>query len=275
VGAELRRLRESAGLSGDRVAATLGWSQAKVSRVEAARVAYAVPDVGALLDLYGAAADLKAELLAAVAGETGEGMWMVRPGVTGEGPVALPATAARLREYHPQLVPALLQTAAYAAVVTRLAGFPAEVVDARLRWQEAVRGPEGPRYEVVLDARALMVDLGSADVLVAQVEALVTRSRESSVRLRVIPVGAGVGALSPVPFTVFDFRRPEAARVVTVETPTASVYLAAPSDTEKYLALFRRLAGSALSVQDSVRYLEAVRTAMATGAWPCRVELDG
>ena len=39
IGAELRRLREVAQLSGEHVASTLGWSQSKVSRIEAGRTA--------------------------------------------------------------------------------------------------------------------------------------------------------------------------------------------------------------------------------------------
>ncbi|MCW2609391.1 MAG: helix-turn-helix domain protein [Cryptosporangiaceae bacterium] len=275
VGAELRRLRETAGLSGGRVAATLGWSQAKVSRIEAAKVAHAVADVGALLELYGAPDDVKAELLSAVAGELGVGAWLVRPGDPGGAPAAREVAATRLREYQPQLVPALLQTRDYAEAVVRLAGTAdaAGAAEARLRWQEAVRTPAGPRYEAVLDARALMVEPGAPGLLTGQLDALVTRSAEDAVRLRVVPVGAPVVALSPVPFRVYEFRRGGAEPVVYVETPTAEVYLAAATDTAKFLALFRRLAASALSVQDSVRYLGAVRDAVTAGSWPCRLDV--
>jgi transcriptional regulator with XRE-family HTH domain len=269
VGKVLRDLRLDAELSGDAVADALGWSQAKVSRIEAARVAHAVADIAALLDLYGAAEDLRAEMLSAVAGETGATAWVVGP----PGPPAVIAELAadRIREYQPQLVPGLLQTERYAAAVTRLAGLPADRAQARSRWQEAVWSPAGPRYECVLDARALMLEAGDAEVLAEQVGALLQRADAASVRLRVIPLGAAVGAVSPVPFRVYDFRRTGAAPVVSIETPTAEVFLA---DTDKYLALFRRLAGSALSVQETVRYLTAVRDAVESEKWPCRLDLS-
>lgn len=274
VGAELRRLRATAGVSGERVADELGWSQAKVSRIEAARVAHAVADVGALLELYGAPVDLRVELLATVAAESGETAWVVR---RGDGPVAAPMEGAadRLREYQPQTVPPLLQTREYAELVARRAGVtdPARTVEQRLRWQGALRAPSAPRYEVVLDARVLLVDLGGPEVLAAQVGALIVWALVDPVRLRVIPIGAPVAALSPVPFAIYDFRNRKAVPVVHVETPTADLFTAAVPDREKYLALFRRLAGSALTVQESVRYLGMVREALEAGEWPCRIEL--
>ena len=80
VGAELRRLREVAGLSGDYVARTLGWSQSKVSRIETGRHAIVARDVAALLIFYGAPDDVRAELLAATARDNGEGAWIQRAG---------------------------------------------------------------------------------------------------------------------------------------------------------------------------------------------------
>jgi len=80
VGAELRRLREAARLSGEQVAATFGWSQPKVSRIETVRTAFTVRDVAQLLALYGVTDDVRAELLAATAEDTGEGAWIVRAG---------------------------------------------------------------------------------------------------------------------------------------------------------------------------------------------------
>ncbi|WP_396446704.1 helix-turn-helix domain-containing protein, partial [Actinomadura sp.] len=50
--AELRRLRERRGLTGDEVAERLAWSTAKVSRIENARTGAKIGDVRRLLELY-------------------------------------------------------------------------------------------------------------------------------------------------------------------------------------------------------------------------------
>jgi transcriptional regulator with XRE-family HTH domain len=84
VGAELRRVRENLGWSGERVADSLQWSQSKVSRIETGATAFAVRDVDRLLGLYGVDPDIRAELLAATAEENGEGPWTRVP-AAGDG----------------------------------------------------------------------------------------------------------------------------------------------------------------------------------------------
>src|SRR5690348_12302892 len=50
---ELRRLRGAAALTGEAVAAQLGWSSAKISRIETAVSPITIPDLRKLLALYG------------------------------------------------------------------------------------------------------------------------------------------------------------------------------------------------------------------------------
>ncbi|UFN93297.1 helix-turn-helix domain-containing protein [Micromonospora aurantiaca] len=51
VAAELKRIREGLGIPGEEVAAVLGWSQPKVSRIENARIAVSTRDLATLLRL--------------------------------------------------------------------------------------------------------------------------------------------------------------------------------------------------------------------------------
>src|SRR6266699_1099141 len=53
--AELRRLRERAGFTGDEVADRLGWSGSKISRIELHRTGIKLADLVLLLDLYNVA----------------------------------------------------------------------------------------------------------------------------------------------------------------------------------------------------------------------------
>lgn len=125
IGAELRRLRELAQLSGEQVARTLGWSQSKVSRIEAGRTAYTVRDVAGLLGLYGVTDDVRAELLGATADDTGEGAWIVRAGdfPRRQGAIAsLESVTRRIRHHQPVVLPGLLQTYEYARSVAAAAG---------------------------------------------------------------------------------------------------------------------------------------------------------
>src|SRR6266540_5129104 len=149
VGAELRRLREAANLSGEQVAATLGWSQPKVSRIETGRTAFTVRDVARLLALYGVTDDVRAELLAATAEDTGEGAWIVRAGgwPHRQGYIAsLEVVTKRIRQYQPMVVPGLLQTREYAKAVATAAGAtnPPAIATARMQRQEILRDKNAP-----------------------------------------------------------------------------------------------------------------------------------
>ena len=62
--AELRRLRERTGLTGDQVAERLGWSGSKISRIELNRIGVKLADLRRLLDLYGVSPDYREDLQA-------------------------------------------------------------------------------------------------------------------------------------------------------------------------------------------------------------------
>jgi transcriptional regulator with XRE-family HTH domain len=260
VGAELRRLREAANLSGEQVAATLGWSQPKVSRIETGRTAFTVRDVAQLLALYGVTGDVRAELLAATAEDTGEGAWIVRAGgfPRRQGSIAsLEVVTKRIRQYQPVLVPGLLQTYEYAKTVAAAAGAtdPTAIAAARMQRQDLLRGKDAPTFDVVLDARALLGRVGPVDVLRDQILHLAERAQQGTVNLNVIPLGTEYNVVSAVGFTIFDFRFEDSPSVVWIEPPAGDVYFSAPSDVEQHETLFSRLQGVALSTEDSVSYL--------------------
>lgn len=261
IGAELRRLREASGLSGEQVAAALGWSQPKVSRIEAGKHAHTVRDVASLLALYGVTDDVRAELLGATAEDTGEGAWIVRAGgfPRRQGSIAsLESGTKRIRHHQPIVLPGLLQTRDYARAVAAAAGAadPDAIADARMHRQEILTGRVGPKYDVVLDARALLLGVADIDLVRTQVEDLAVRAdRVKRLDLRVIPIGAPTSVFTTVGFTVYDFRAPESPSVAWIESPTGDVYFSGIEDIARYVELFDDLQSVALSRSDSVEYL--------------------
>jgi transcriptional regulator with XRE-family HTH domain len=264
IGAELRRLREMAQLSGEYVARTLGWSQPKVSRIEAGRTAFTVKDVAGLLALYGVTDDVRAELLGATAEDTGEGAWIVRAGgfPRRQGSIAsLESVTKRIRHHQPVVLPGLLQTYEYARAVAKAAGAadPDGIAATRMRRQEMLTAKNAPKYEVVLDARALLLGVGDADLIKSQIVALADRAESlRRLDLRVIPLGAVTAVFSTVGFTVYDFRAVESPSVAWIEAPTGDVYFSAPEDIERYAELFKALQGVALPPDLSVGYLRSL-----------------
>src|SRR6266568_7538795 len=207
VGAELRRLRETAGLSGEQVARQLGWSQPKVSRIEMGRTAFTIRDVTELLALYGVVDDVRAELLAATAEDTGESAWIVRAGgyVRRQASMlSLESVTKRIRQYQPVLVPGLLQTRESAWHIAKAMGAkdPDAIADGRMRRQEALLRKGGPRYEVVLDARALLLRTGPVNLLREQATFLAERATRPRLDLRIIPIGGVSSVSSTVGFAI-------------------------------------------------------------------------
>jgi transcriptional regulator with XRE-family HTH domain len=261
IGVELRRLRAAAGLSGEEAASALGWSQPKVSRIEAGRTAFTLRDVSRLLALYGVADDVRAELLAATSEDVGEGAWVVRAGgfPRRQGAIAsLEAGTKLIRQYQPLLVPGLLQTSEYALAVARAVGVmdPEEVVRSRLNRQAAVFRKGGPRYEVVVEGTALLVRVGSPAVMRRQLLALADQATRPGLVLRVVRLGTEHRVLSTSPFTIFEFRAPESPRVAWMEMPTGDVYFSDAADVEQYDVVFDGLRRFALSRDASAAYLK-------------------
>ena len=264
IGAELRRLRELANLSGEYVARALGWSQPKVSRIEAGRTAFTVKDVAGLLTLYGVTDDVRAELLGATAEDTGEGAWIVRAGgfPRRQGSIAsLESVTKRIRHHQPVVLPGLLQTYDYARAVAKAAGAadPDAIAAARMHRQEMLTAKTAPKYEVVLDARAILLGVGDVELIRSQVNALADRAETlRRLDLRVIPFGAVVPAFSTSGFTLYDFRAPESPQVAWIESPTGDVYFSAPEDIARYSELFRCLQSVALTPDRSVGHLRSL-----------------
>lgn len=266
VGAELRRLREAAGLSGDYVARTLGWSQSKVSRIETGRHAIVARDVAALLIFYGAPDDVRAELLAATAKDNGEGAWIQRAGgfVRRQGSVAqMESVTSLIRHFQPVLVPGLLQTHAYAKDVAAAAGAkdPTAIADQRMMRQDILRAAGAPNYSVVLDARALLCRFGEVSVIHDQLDHLAEVIPQlRTVDLRVIPLMRQWPVSPAVAFMMYEFVNADSAPVVYVEAPVGDSYFSDPSDVERHLALFNQLRAVALPQDASIGYLKSLHT---------------
>ncbi|HEX6074588.1 MAG TPA: helix-turn-helix transcriptional regulator [Micromonosporaceae bacterium] len=263
VAAELKRLRELAGESSPSVAAALGegWSQSKVSRIENGRIGVSVRDLAALLSFYGAPEDVKAELLTMTAEDLGhDGAWVVRGGGTPrrQGEVAAIETRVwRLRQYHPLMVPGLLQSPQYAEAIARLGGFddPAGIVSRRMARQRALVGRGAPEYMAVLDARAFGYRPGDQGLMREQIIYVCERANLPEVTLRVIPLGVEGVATAMVPFLLYDFRAEMSPPVVMIETQSADLYLSSTTDVGLYTDLFERLTQRALDHDASVDYL--------------------
>jgi transcriptional regulator with XRE-family HTH domain len=257
LGVELRRLRGDR--KGAAVAAALGWSESKLSRIETARTGIREPDLDRLLALFGAPAE-ECRRLRELAWRGRARVWWspYRSSLTEpyDEYVALEAEATILHEWEAQVVPGLLQTDEYARAVISAGADRAdpEVVDARIRLrmdrQTVLSRATPPRLCVVLDEAVLHREVGGPAVLRRQLQRLVDACGRPGVQLQVLPFAAGVHGAMAGSFIVFEFggRRPAVAHS---EGLTGGVFRTRDAELAMYRKAFAGLRRRALSPEAS------------------------
>jgi transcriptional regulator with XRE-family HTH domain len=259
LGAELRRLREAAGLTIDRVAEELECSPSKVSRIETGQVSATPRDVRDMLGLY-RVDDARIEAMVQVAREARQrGWWQKFVDVPDGVPayVGLETAATSIDIYMALLVPALLQTPDYARAViaaVRPDLPPAEIdrrVELRLRRQDLLDQERPPRIRVLLDDTVLRRPVGGPAVMAAQRRRMLADADRPAVTIQVLEVDAGAHAGMDGPFTIFGFPAPAERDVVALDSAADALYLEGPEDVARYRRVFELLLPAARSPEDS------------------------
>ena len=259
LGAELRRLREEAGLTIDQVAEALECSQSKISRIETGQVSATPRDVRDMLALY-RVSDAQREAMVQIAREARQpGWWQKFVDVPDGVPayVGLETAATSIDIYMSLIVPALLQTADYAKAVigaVRPDLPPAELdrrVELRLRRQALLDQERPPALRVLLDDTVVWRPVGGPEVMATQRRRLLEDAQRPSVTLQILPLEAGAHAGMDGPFTIFGFPAPE-RDVVALDSAADALYLESPEDLRRYRRVFERLLPAALTPEASV-----------------------
>jgi transcriptional regulator with XRE-family HTH domain len=266
--AELRRLRERAGLTGDDVAGQLQWSPSKISRIETAKSGAKISDVRKLLELYGVSDDHRDELISLAREAERKGWWEAYSDALPAEYAAfigLEAEAEACANWEPQVIPGLLQTAEYARATIQFVQ-PIEVlpsslvetrVEARLRRQEVLTRPRPLELSVVMDESALLRNFGGSQVMRAQLDRIVEVAQLPNVSVRVLTL-QGPHPVSSAPFIVLRFGRIHEVTlddVVHVEHLTGGFYFEEPRNTYQYAIAYRELLSAALSSDDSLNLI--------------------
>jgi transcriptional regulator with XRE-family HTH domain len=265
LGAELRRLRELAGVTPQQAAQEIGASESKISRMERGRNAFKQDDIADLLLLYGVSDETVREDLLSLARRANQPGWWssyqdVLPGWF-QPYVGLEAAAQRIRTYESHYVPGLLQSADYASAVIALDGFRAEELDRRvtLRLDRQRRFREGTlRLWAIIDESALRRPLGGADVMRHQLDELIAATKLPNLTLQVTPFSAG-GHTALNGFSILRFPDPQMTDVIYVEQLTNALYLDKREEVDAYMLAMERLSVISASPAESVELLGRIK----------------
>lgn len=248
LGIRLRELRGDARLSGKQLAERNGWHPSKVSKIEGGKQTPVDADQEAWASVCGQPG-LAPELIASQ--RTLESHYVEHRRLFHTGMSAqqrafseLEDQTAVVRNFENVFVPGLLQTPEYARY--RLAegveydGAPDdldEAVGVRMQRQQILYR-SGKKFHFVITEAVLRYRLCPPEVMLGQLDRLVTLSTMPTIRFGVIPFEAKLPVAPVHGFWLMD------ERVVVVENFTASRNLTQTSEISAYVRIFEQLAGA-------------------------------
>ncbi|MCX5200599.1 helix-turn-helix domain-containing protein [Streptomyces sp. NBC_00237] len=266
LGQELRRLRETKGLTAEGVAEQLLVSQSKISRLENGRRSISPRDVRDLCGVYGVEDPRVVESLMQMAKDSRQqGWWHAFGDIPYSVYIGLETDAESLRVYEPQVIPGLLQTPQYVEAVI-CGALPestpeerAKRVGVRLRRQDRIATAAVPlRLWAVIDESALRRVVGDRHLMLAQLEHLQELAKLPHVTIQVLPFDAGAHTGLSGHYAILEFPETTDSSVVYIEGVTSDLYLEKTADVQKYTVMYEHLRAKALSAELSMEFIDGI-----------------
>jgi transcriptional regulator with XRE-family HTH domain len=272
LGSQLRRLREAREITRDQAGYAIRASESKISRMELGRVPFKERDVADLLTLYQVTDEAERAPLLALANAANVPGWWHRYGDVladwFQPYLGLEEAASIVRTYELQFVPGLLQTPSYARAVIGAGNpaVPAAEIDRRVAMrtvrQKVLARPDPLRLWAVIDEAALRRPIGGAEVMRAQLQALIEKVRLDNIIVQVMPFRYGSHAAESGAYSILRFPERELPDVVYIEHLTSAIYLDKRQDVDRYLQTMERLSTQAEPRDRTPAILAAIRDAL-------------
>jgi transcriptional regulator with XRE-family HTH domain len=265
LGTQLRRLRESRGISAQSAAKAIRGSESKISRIELGRTAVREVDIADLLNLYGITDMYEREQLLTLAGQANQPGWWHRyqdvlPSWF-QSYIGLEQSAESIRSFDTQFVPGLLQTEDYAAAVIQLGAYSrAEILQLVYLRKERQRrfASGGLRLAAIIDEIALRRPVGSPPVRQAQLEHLLEVSGRPGISIQVCPFRTGASYAAPGSFSILKFAADDLPDIVYVEQLTSALYLDKRADVDRYAQAMDQIAASSTTPDETTETIRAM-----------------
>ncbi|MFE4665330.1 helix-turn-helix domain-containing protein [Streptomyces sp. NPDC056716] len=267
LGAALKTYRLAAKMDQVQAAEVIAAHQTRVSRIETGHVCARALEVRALLDAYGVHdSEVRRKLEELARQSKRRGWWLehaehLRPDYVDH--IALEDDATYIRQWHPTLVPGLLQTPVYAAAV--IAAGPdyvapemvTQLVKVRQERQAKIGGG-GTSYAAILWEVVVAQPLVSADIHRDQLAAILEVGERKNVTVQVLPFSAGALAATTAGFSSFSFESEPIVEAVTLENLRGTSVLEAPEDLAAYSNMYDVLRSAALTPDASSKLIRDI-----------------
>lgn len=266
LGAELRKMREHAGLTPTEAAALLGTDRTTISNTESGRFGVSGARVRTWAGHYACSDVAYVDALAGMAEERIKGWWEDYRGELSGGALDLAELehhAAGFRSVLIMHMPGLLQTEDYARAVYAEAlptPTPSSLrrrLSYRLRRRDVLDRQDPPRCVFLIHETALRMQYGGRKVAAGQLEHLLKESERDNVTVRVIPFAAG-GFPNAGSSTHYVYGPVPQLDTVQTDTPTGSAFLDAEARLRVFRAVLDRTEGRSLDPQSSREFIKEV-----------------
>ncbi|MCA6093063.1 helix-turn-helix domain-containing protein [Streptomyces sp. SCA3-4] len=254
LGAELRKLRTRARLSGDDVAALLQADRSRVSHIEAGRVDVPRNGLYKLLRAYGCESGPLFDALMDMAHDRGKGWWDEYKDVLARRALDLAELESRttaIRAHDSSVIPGLLQTEDYAhAVITGVESERPHLdqgVRFRIERQRVLAGLRS--YHAVIYEAALRMRIGDTNTMRKQLLKLIEIARLPHVTLQIFPFEGGAYSTFSRNFVLLGGPTPELDTLYR-EHPTSADFIGDGDVIADYTRMFERLTSLALAPVD-------------------------
>ncbi|GAA1656912.1 helix-turn-helix transcriptional regulator [Fodinicola feengrottensis] len=249
LGKRLRELRQAAGVNGRQLAESLSWPPSKISKLENGRQTPTDDDISAWTRATNAEVEAEALLASLHTLEVQHAEWqrILRTGLKPrqQEHIEWDQKTRLFQVFEATVLPGLLQTAEYArarfAEGIRRLKLPNDIneaVAARVRRQEILYRTD-KRFHFVLTEAALRFRLCPTDVMLGQLDRLISFSQLPNVRLGIVGFETQYATSPWHGFWIYDNER------VLVETFSAALDLRQPQEIELYGNAFEQLAAVA------------------------------
>ncbi|MFD3686798.1 helix-turn-helix domain-containing protein [Nocardiopsis sp. NPDC058631] len=262
-------MRSEAGMSGAEVAKTMGFGAAKLSKIERGQAAVTKADLHLFFHILHVSEDVQPALL-----ELGAQSRRPRrdrtttferelPGKNFERYLGLEEIATGIKDWHPYLIPGLLQTPEYAhALISAhpllLPDQVEHLVQLRVERQRTLhRGSDPLHLWSIVEEYALRRTIGGKETRDAQLHHLLKIGQKPNINIQVIPESAGAHAGLDGAFAILDAGN-HLPPVVYIDSRGMNTYVEGVTDLAAYKASYDQIQSAALSPVQSAAVISAI-----------------
>jgi transcriptional regulator with XRE-family HTH domain len=265
LGMRLREFRTAKGFTVEDVARELLCSPTKISRAETGARRATLRDVRDLCQLYGIDSETSAELMQLAREARQSGWWTKYDDLRISPYIGMEQAASAITTFGMYYVPGLLQTEDYARAIIK--GIAPKIdedvlgqrVEARMMRQNLLSQPKPPRYRALVDEAVLHRHVGGPAVMKAQLDKVLSLTREERAAVQVIPYEVGAYGAIDSNFVYLELATTKLPDLVFVEGLSRELYLERPEELERYREALEYLRDQALNPRDSVKKIEEIR----------------